>query len=279
MPSTPISPSELTWSFSSLGCPELSLAETTALAKKFDIQNLELRALSDRLDLPTLFTEEYGSPEALSKWLSDHGVRIVALDSSAKLIGCPPEAKAELLEFAQWATDLNISGIRDFDGGKFNPELRDEDRDEAVEFLKWWEAEKAKNNWTVDLIIETHDALCTARNCLDLAKPLELIGIQLHLLWDAHHTWRKGDEDPLVTWPQIQSMVRHIHVKDSVGIPSARHPFTYTNLGEGEFALKTLIDTLAADGYQGIVSLEWEKKWHPYLLPIDDALEQLKAFR
>ena len=28
------------------------------------------------------------------------------------------------------------------------------------------------------------------------------------------------------------------------------------------------------DGYDGFFSLEWEKKWHPELPPVEDALER-----
>ncbi len=101
----------------------------------------------------------------------------------------------------------------------------------------------------------------------------------ISILWDAHHTWRKGGEDPLETWAAIQPLVKHVHFKDSIGKPSARHPFTYTDLGQGEFALGPLLDQLRADGFRGPVSLEWERKWHPYLAPLEDALAQLQAHR
>jgi beta-glucosidase len=34
---------------------------------------------------------------------------------------------------------------------------------------------------------------------------------------------------------------------------------------------------LTRDGYTGCVSLEWERKWHPYLPPLRDALSALRA--
>lgn len=269
----------LKWSFSTLGCPELSLSEVVDLAKKFGLELLELRTLSHRLDLPTLLTEQFGDPITLRRWLQERSVRITALDSSAKLMGCPPELKAELLQLAHWAHGLGVPGIRVFDGGPFHSELQADDLAEAVEFLKAWEHERAKNGWNTALMIETHDALCTAKNCLALARALERSGIRMHLLWDAHHTWQKGGEDPLITWPQIQSYVRHIHVKDSLDHPSARHPFTYTHLGSGRFALRALIDQLTQDGFAGVVSLEWERQWHPYLEPLELALERLQDYR
>ena len=54
-------------------------------------------------------------------------------------------------------------------------------------------------------------------------------------------------------------------------MPSARHPFTYVLPGEGEFPTGPIMELLGKE-YAGVVSLEWEKLWHPYLPPLDEAL-------
>ena len=41
--------------------------------------------------------------------------------------------------------------------------------------------------------------------------------------------------------------------------------------GAGEFPMAPLRAVLAAE-YAAVVSLEWEKLWHPYLPPLDEAL-------
>lgn len=267
---------ELNWSFSTLGCPELSLEEIAALARRFSIGQVELRAVSERMDLPRLFTEKFRDAGTFNQWLADQEISICSLDSSAKLVGCSPEARQELLDFAEWAHALDVPGIRVFDGGKFQPQLDAEVRQEAIDFLTWWQEKKESHGWKVDLIIETHDALCTATHCLDLA---EHAPTPVHILWDAHHTWRKAGEDPMKTWAEMKDIVRHVHFKDSVDTPSARHPFTYTHLGDGEFPLHDLFRRLQEDGFSGPVSLEWERKWHPYLDPLDHALEKLRYWR
>jgi len=267
---------DLSWCFSSLGCPDFSLSEIASLARRFDIRQVELRAVSERLDLPALFTENFGDASTMKAWLADEGIAISSLDSSAKLAGGSEAAKEELLAFADWATALDIPAIRVFDGGAFRTELDPAFIEEAAAFLSSWQAEKASNNWTVDLIIETHDALCTAAHCLKLAEEVDS---PVHILWDSHHTWRKAGEDPIKSWKEMKHLIRHIHFKDSVDQPSARHPFTYTHLGEGEFDLGSLFRTLREDKFAGSMSLEWEKKWHPYLDPIDQALSKLDSWR
>jgi len=39
--------------------------------------------------------------------------------------------------------------------------------------------------------------------------------------------------------------------------------------------LKDMADYLDKQGYEGYFSLEWEKKWHPELPVIEDALDAL----
>ncbi|MCU0794167.1 MAG: sugar phosphate isomerase/epimerase, partial [Opitutaceae bacterium] len=96
-------------------------------------------------------------------------------------------------------------------------------------------------------------------------------------LWDTHHTWKKGGEDPVATWRAVRHRTVHLHVKDSVSVPSSRHPFTYVTPGEGEFPMGPLIAELRAYPHTPPLSLEWERLWHPYLPPLDTALEAASA--
>ena len=70
----------------------------------------------------------------------------------------------------------------------------------------------------------------------------------------------------------IRPAVVHVHVKDSISVPSAKHPFTYVLPGDGDFPIRPLLTALEADRFAGPVSLEWEKVWHPYLPPLEHAL-------
>ena len=72
-------------------------------------------------------------------------------------------------------------------------------------------------------------------------------------------------------------MIKHVHIKDSVSVPSARHPYSYVLPGEGEFPVDDVLSVLDKNNYQGIVSLEWERKWHPYMTDLDTALQTLKT--
>ena len=251
--------------FSTLGCPDFSLPEALALAARFALDAVELRALSGAVDLPGYFARHYTSPEDLAAVLNASPVRVLAFDTSFKLIGARTKDRASLLAFVPWAEAAGVPWLRVFDGGHAGsaPELA-----EAAENLHWWREQRARHGWQVDWMVETHDSLLTAAAIQHFAAALP----GAHLLWDAHHTWRKGGEDPVVTWTAIAPLVVHVHVKDSVSQPDGPHPFTYVLPGSGEFPAQALLRTLRPV-FSGAVSLEWERLWHPSLPPLESALK------
>ncbi|HUR60133.1 MAG TPA: sugar phosphate isomerase/epimerase [Opitutaceae bacterium] len=259
--------------FSTLGCPELSLEETLALAAKHRIDAVELRALGGTVELPAYLQARYGSPEALARLVKAQPVRIASFDTSWHLAGGAPEEREAFRAFLPWAEALAVPWLRVFDGK--GPLEQSAALAQAAESVRWWRAVRRERGMRADIMVETHDSLFTAA----AIQQFQSAAPGTAILWDSHHTWRKGEEDPLVTWREIRGGVAHVHVKDSVAVASARHPFTYVLPGDGGFAIAALLDALRADGFSGAVSLEWEKMWHPYLPPLDTALATAAARR
>lgn len=255
-----------------LGCPGFSLAEACALAAQHGLAGVEVRALGGTVDLAGYLASTYGSPEALAEALGaeQRGGRVVALNTSLKLVGATAAERAQLLDVVPWGEALGVRWLRVFDGGRTADEA---ELAQAAETLRWWRAERAARGWRADVMVETHDAWTTAAA---IRRGLAAVP-DAAILWDAHHTWKKGGEDPLVTWRAIRGQVVHVHVKDSVSVPSARHPFTYVLPGAGEFPMAPLVAELKAAEFSGPVSLEWERLWHPYLPPLDEALAVARA--
>ncbi len=253
--------------FSTLGCVELTLDEIFALASRHELDAVELRGVGGSLDVPAWLAQTYGSPENFAAHALRSPIRIVALDTSLRLIGNTPAEREEFLQFIPWAEALGVPRLRVFDGG--SKALTDAELAQALDTLAWWNALRTENGWSTDLMIETHDALVTTPA---IQRFLAAAPAGASLLWDAHHTWRQGGENPVATWQAIKSAVVHIHVKDSIAIPSGRHPYTYVPPGEGEFPMAALRDVLEREPYAGTVSLEWERHWHPTLEPLQGAL-------
>ena len=253
--------------FSTMGCTELTLPQVLSLADQFSIDCLELRSLENRIDLPTYLAEQPGGLPTVRQSLARHPARV--LGTSFKLVGDTEAGRTTLLSFAQLAEQIGTPYLRIFGGGTWGTTLTDENYRQAVELLNWWQEQKKKNSWQVEILIETHDAFSATP---PLLKLFELLGRTHPIIWDSHHTWRLAGETPADSWKHLKPHTRHVHIKDSILKPSARHPYTYVLPGTGEMPARQVLDLLQKDHFNGAVSLEWEKMWHPYLTPIQDAL-------
>lgn len=248
---------------SSLGCPELELGGILALAARHGVEAVELRSLAGSIDLLSRLVDGFGAPSALARRLRGESVKVVGLDTSFKLIGSTEAERIALLEHVPWAEAIGAR-LRVFDGGRPDDPAG---LDEMVGTLTWWRQCRLLNRWETDLMVETHDSLLTARAIRALLRRVPGTAI----LWDAHHTWRQGGEDPLATWPAIRDDVVHVHVKDSVVAADVPAGFRYCLPGDGGFPMASLQAVLGRE-CNGPVSLEWERLWHPDLPPLDAAL-------
>ena len=253
--------------FSTMGCTELTLPQVLALADRFSIDCLELRSLENRTDLPAYLAGQPGGLAGVRSSLSHHPARV--LGTSFKLVGDNEAGRTALLAFAQLAEEIGTPYLRIFGGGTWGTPLSEENYRQAIEVLNWWRGEKKKNRWQTEILIETHDAFSATPPFLRL---FELLGRTHPVIWDSHHTWRLAGERPADTWKHLQPHTRHVHIKDSILKPSARHPYTYVLPGTGKMPAREVLDLLRRDRFTGAVSLEWEKMWHPYLPPIEEAL-------
>lgn len=250
---------------STLGCPDRSLGDVAALVASNGLTGVELRALGGTLDIPAYLTDTYGSPDRLWIEAKRMGLNVAVLGTSLKLAGSSEADRAAFLRFVPWAEALGVKWLRAFDGAAPCPEAT---QTEALATLAWWRGRRRAHGWKCDLLVETHDSFLTAEAIHRFASAAGSPAIR----WDTHHTWKKGGEDPVQTWRVIRSHVVAIDVKDSVSKPSAKHPFTYVLPGTGEFPMGPLRERLAVE-YDGFLSLEWEKVWHPYLPPLEEALQ------
>ena len=250
---------------STLGCPDLTLDAVLALAEGAGLDAVELRALEGTVDLVALFAARFGTEAALAARLGRSPVRVVAFGTSFRMITGTEADRAALLAYGPWAEAAGVPWLRIFDGGESGDAA---ELDRAAAMLAWWEAERRRRGWSVGVMIETHDALAAPDALARFAARCP----EARLLWDCHHTWRKGGADPVATWAAIGAQTVHIHVKDSVSRPGPRLPYSYVLPGEGEFPMAPLMARLRADAYGGVLSLEWERLWHPDLPPIEAAL-------
>jgi sugar phosphate isomerase/epimerase len=110
----------------------------------------------------------------------------------------------------------------------------------------------------VTVLIESHGDFTDSPTLLEILRQADSPAVGL--LWDAHHTFVSGKEQPEDTVRQVGRYIRHTHLKDSVPAGSDRR---YVLTGTGEVPVERQIAVLAKTGYAGYYSFEWEKRWHP----------------
>jgi sugar phosphate isomerase/epimerase len=92
-------------------------------------------------------------------------------------------------------------------------------------------------------------------------------------VWDSHHPHRMG-ERPAEIYQNIGRRTLLAQVKDARRADAREDGWQLVLLGEGEVPVREMLRLLAAGGYEGWISVEWEKRWHPEIEDPQVALPQ-----
>ncbi len=231
-------------------------------AREYGYDALELRGLQSAMDLPQAAPLTKGNRSASRRRIEDAGLSVCCVSSS----GVVGEGNLDHVQaHVELARDLGCPVVRVFGGGLKPDVPRDEALSRAATTLRaFGDAAQAAD---VAIVLETHDAFSTGEQVAELLHATQHPAV--FALWDLHHPYRQG-ESPATTYRHLGQSVRHVHVKD--GTDGA-----YTLMGEGDVPLKEMLDLLLDGGYNGPLSLEWEKRWHPELPAPEVALPQYAA--
>jgi len=251
--------------FSTLGCPGYGLDEVIALAKKYRIDELEIRGLDGTMELSEMkaFHEEH--IEESRKKLGD--IRLLVFGSDLKMDSSVTDE--ELIPGGKKLIDgvslLGIPYIRVFG----NEILPNEDEEKALaniarrlQILSEYAEDK-----NVQILVETHGNVTTLERIGYLAD--HVTSSAFGILWDIAHTDKQYKDDFATFYRPFLPLIRHVHIKDHIRLEAGTR---LVRMGEGEIPVGNIVKSLLRDGYQGSFSLEWEKKWHPELCDLDTAL-------
>jgi sugar phosphate isomerase/epimerase len=251
--------------FSTLGCPAWSWGTILEQADQLGYSALELRGIAGEMDLVKV-------PELSGARLADtrrelDGRGLVVSDLGASTHMHEKEAAAREKQyddgrrFIDLAHAMGVKYVRMFGNEVPKGETREAVMPRMIEgFQKM--AAYAKSAGVV-VLIESHGDFTNSR---DLTEILTGVGSDsFALLWDAHHTFVAGHEEPADTYAKLGRWVRHTHLKDSRPAGDAAKPEDrrYVLTGTGEVPVDKQVAVLAKNGYKGYYCFEWEKKWHP----------------
>jgi len=250
--------------FSTLGCPAWEWRKILDYAAASGFAAIELRGLEGNLDLPTHPVFAASRMAQTRREIEDHGLRIACVSSSAHMDLPPGPKRAEQLSdgrrFIDLAEALGAPCVRVFatGGGEKTAAPDDELKDRVASGLK--ELGEYAAGHKVTVLIESHDQFVTSAILGDVFRRAD--SEHVGLLWDAHHTFASGKEEPEFTVGQLGKWIRHTHLKDSVPSGGDRK---YVLTGRGDVPVKRQVAALQKIGYKGFYCFEWEKVWHPDL--------------
>ena len=252
--------------FSTLAFPGTTLARAASLGSEYGYQGIELRLIDGELIDPSM---PASARATVRQTVAAVGLPIVAVDSSIKLTGDDPGP--ELSRFLELASDWECPLVRVFGGGlSDSPRQRREEMEGAARVLE--AGIPVAERTGVAIAVETHDSFSSAALVAELLALVDSPSVGA--VWDSHHPHRMG-ESPGDVYNAIGRRLLLAQVKDAKR--AAGHEpdgWQLTLLGQGEVPVREMLRLLDEGGYQGWISVEWEKRWHPEIEDPELALPQ-----
>ena len=262
--------------FSTLACPSWPLDRVLAAARRLGYAGVELRFLEDD-DALWARPELTGSGLAATRArLRDDGLAIACVDTRSFFHHPAGPARETALEEARRALELAASlgaaGIRVFGDRIQAGQDRQSTRALIAEALARL-AEVAQAHG-VEVWIESHGDFARGRDTLAAVEGLP--SARVGVVWDPCNAFEVG-EAPAEGLRALGARARHVHLKD-VGRDGPEGPWRPRLPGRGEFHPERVLALLSARGYDGWVSFEWEKRWHPEIEEAEQALAHFAAW-
>ncbi|WP_049579313.1 sugar phosphate isomerase/epimerase family protein [Streptomyces sp. SBT349] len=261
--------------FATLGCPGAPLSEVIGLARRHGCGAVELRAAEGEIlhtGMPA------GQAERVGRELASAGLTALAVNSYVRLCapatpGAGPDDQLDaLLAHVDLAARAGARAVRVFmnddapapgapGAGPTEGERR------AVDRVARAATSAARAG--VAVLVETHDSHARAGRVAAFLALLdaEVPGHGCGAVWDTAHTWAHG-ERPADSLALLRPWLGYVQIKD---IRSPADPVPVP-LGTGAYPVGELAAALDAAGWEGMISLEWERMWHPELPSLDEAL-------
>ncbi|MBO7743703.1 sugar phosphate isomerase/epimerase [Paenibacillus sp. MWE-103] len=254
--------------FTTLACPAWSWDRIVNEAARLGYDGIELRGLEGELYLPKCPPFRPDAIEHTLRQLEDNRLEICCIDTSCAFHD-PNRYEAAIEEGVasiDLAHTLNAPFIRVF--GDAIPVGANKTAiinrvSAALELLGNYAADKG-----VQVLLETHGDFSASANVLAVLDRTSSPAVGV--LWDVNNPYKHGrGESVEETFRQLGPFIKHTHLKDSFGRgkeEAIRLP------GEGDLPLADCLSILKRNGYDGWLSFEWEKKWHPHIEEPEAAL-------
>jgi len=256
--------------FSTLGCPEWNLEQITEAARNLGYQGIELRALGGSIKLLERPELQASAIEQTRAFLQDQNLSICCVDTSCSFDAVDERIRQENVEIAlhhcELAAALGAPLVRVFPNEIPAGATREETRDLIAASLREL-AKRAPSGVRVGL--ETHGDFACGYAAAEIIRLVDQWNIGL--IWDVANALAAGDsieESARAVAPYLM----HVHLRDARAVAGREH-WLPVLAGRGAVSFAETIDALQGLAYEGYISFEWEKYWHPEIEEPEVAFE------
>ncbi len=246
--------------FSTLGCPKWNWKTILENASRWGYAAIELRGLQGEMDLTKCPEFSASRVKQSLKDLQALDLRVSDLGASTRLHETDASVRQKQIDegkrFIDLARELRSPYVRVFGDKWVQGEPHGKTVERIVEGLR--ELARHAQGSGVGVILETHGDFTESATIAGMVREADMP--EVGVLWDTHHTFVAGKEQPSDTFKTLGTHVRHVHIKDSV--PDG-NDVRYVLPGQGKLPLRDIVRVLVHNQYRGYYGLEWEKAWHP----------------
>jgi sugar phosphate isomerase/epimerase len=262
--------------FSTVACPDWTIEKVAQQAAEMGYQGVELRTLgpgSSGLACDPALSD----PAKVGQVLKSHGIEPVCLSTSLSLHHNDPSSVKDshlaVKHSLEMAAKIGCPAVRVFG----HEAHQGASRNVAIQRIAQHAADLADTagHLGVRLLFENGGSFAKAKEWWWLLNVVDhpMVG----LCWNVANAAAAG-EPSSVSVTMLNSRIQLAKVKDTrIGEGSGFVP-----LGEGTVGIEQFIKRLLGIGYEGYVSVEWDRLWLPSLDPAEeylpDAHQRLKGW-
>ena len=267
-----------------MGTPEYTVCEAIELLHKMGADGVEIVVQDDyKSGLPTHCSREI--LEQVKQCAQDNHIQIICLTPYNSYFNSLDEAVRQ----KELAAIEDVIGYCDFLGAKYiriyggnlvagDTEKLEERWAKLVESLRYLGDKAAEKG--VTLVVENHfnTMAVSAKQSAKLMEDVNHPAVRI--LYDQANLAFTGNEDYVQAIQTQQQYVAYMHVKDlvfkegvaftssDVAHPKEEERNVYTRIvGEGVLPWPEILRAVKERGYDGWLSLEYERRWHPDDIP------------
>lgn len=239
---------------STLGCPTWTFPEIVERTASYGLQGIELRGVGEVMaagGLPQFSEAELPRTKEL---LCAHGMRICTLATSVRFHD-PAFRQAAEKEAAASIALCRRAGIPAL--RVFGDQLPEEG---SMALVVDGIARLCAQAPDLEILLEVHGAFRTVEALRPVLKGVD--APNFGIIWDVAHSDEAYGDAWRPFYDLIFPWIREIHLKDHRRGEGSRG---LCLMGEGDIPWRAILSRLRLDGFDGWYTLEWEKRWQPWL--------------